>query len=113
MIRSFAHAFRGIWLLIRTERNFQIHCAALVLVVAAGIYFDIHRIEWIAVLGISALVLALEGVNTSLEKLCDEVTEERKESIKNIKDIAAGAVLIAAIIAVGIAIFVFWPYIME
>lgn len=111
MIRAFRDAFRGIWLLLKSERNFQIHCTVLVLVTIAGLYFEINRYEWLAVLGISALVLSLEAVNTALEKLCDEVTEERKASIRNIKDIAAGAVLIAAIVAVGIGILVFYPYV--
>lgn len=111
MIRSFANAFRGIWLLIKSERNFQIHCLALIAVISAGFYFEISPLEWLSVLGISALVLTLEAINTSIEKLCDEVTKERKESIRTIKDIAAGAVLIAAIISMVIAFLIFWPHI--
>lgn len=110
MIRSFVNAFRGIFLLIKSERNFQIHVCALILVVSAGFYFDINRFEWLVIILISALVLGLEGINSALEKLCDEVTEERKESIRNIKDIAAGAVLMAAIAAVIIGITIFFPY---
>ena len=110
LIKSFKDAFRGIFLLIRAERNFQIHTIALVVVCAAGFYFDINRFEWIAIVLTSLVVMGLEGVNSALEKLCDEVTEERKESIRNIKDIAAGAVLISAIGALVIAGFIFYPY---
>jgi len=110
MISSFRNAFRGLFLLIRSERNFQIHLAAFMLVVFLGLYFDIHRGEWLALLLISALIFALEGLNTALERLCNEVTEERKESIRNIKDIAAGAVLVAALIAIVIGVLVFWKY---
>jgi diacylglycerol kinase (ATP) len=53
------------------------------------------------------MVLGFEGLNSALEKLCDEVTLERKETIRNIKDIAAGAVLVCAIIAVIIAGLIF------
>jgi len=110
MIDSFRNAFRGLFLLLKSERNFQIHTVALLLVTAAGWYFDISRGEWAVVLIMSSVVFGLEGLNTALEKLCDEVTSERKESIRNIKDIAAGAVLIAALIAVVVAGLVFWPY---
>lgn len=110
MIRSFAHAFRGIFLLLRRERNFQIHTIAFILVCCGGIYFGIHAIEWCIILLTSGLVFGLEGLNTSLEKLCDELTTERKESIRNIKDIAAGSVLIAAMIAIAVAALIFWPY---
>lgn len=110
MIESFRNAFRGLFLLLKTERNFQIHAVALVIVVLAGFYFDIHRGEWAVLLIMSAVVFGLEGVNSALEKLCDEVTLERKESIRNIKDIAAGAVLVAALIAVVVGGMVFWRY---
>ncbi|NRA11585.1 MAG: diacylglycerol kinase family protein [Crocinitomicaceae bacterium] len=110
MLKSFADAFRGIFLLVKSERNFQIHVAALICVSIAGIYFDINRFEWLFIILISALVMGLEGANTALEKLCDEVTEERKESIRNIKDIAAGSVLIASISALVIAGLIFWKH---
>lgn len=110
MIDSFRNAFRGLFLLVKTERNFQIHVVALVVVTAAGLYFDISRGEWAIVLIMSAIIFGLEGMNSAIEKLCDEVTLERKESIRNIKDVAAGAVLIAALIAVVVAVLVFYPY---
>lgn len=110
MIDSFRSAFRGLFLLLKTERNFQIHMCALIVVVTAGFYFDISRGEWAVLLVMSSVVFGLEGLNSALEKLCDEVTLERKESIRNIKDIAAGAVLIAALIAVIVGGLVFWSY---
>ena len=110
MLKSFADAFRGIFLLIKSERNFQIHIVALICVCAAGFYFEINRFEWIVIVLTSALVLGLEGVNSALEKLCDEVTEERKESIRTIKDIASGAVLIGAIAAIVVAGLIFSSY---
>ena len=111
MIDSFRNAFRGLFLLLKTERNFQIHVVALIIVIAAGLYFNISSGEWAIVLVMSAAVLGLEGMNSALEKLCDEVTMDRKESIRNIKDIAAGAVLVAALIAVVVGVVVFYPYV--
>ena len=111
MIKSFRDAFNGIGVLIRTERNFQIHLTAFVLVISAGLYFDITLKEFGTIVLVSALVFSLEGINTAIEKLCDEVTEERKESIRVIKDVSAGAVLIAAISAIVIGVMIFFPYI--
>lgn len=110
MLKSFADAFRGIFLLLKSERNFQIHVVALICVSTAGFYFGINRFEWMIIILTSSLVMGLEGVNSALEKLCGEVTEERKESIRNIKDIAAGAVLISAIAALAIAALIFSGY---
>ena len=110
IVKSFRAAFRGIGILIRTERNFQIHLVAFVLAIAAGFFFDISSKEFILILLVSALVFALEGINTAIEKLCDEVSEERKESIRKIKDISAGAVLIAAIFAAIVGGMIFWKY---
>jgi len=111
MIDSFKNAFRGLFLLLKTERNFQIHTLALLVVITAGCYFDVSRGEWALLLIMSVVIFGLEGLNSALEKLCDEVTLERKESIRNIKDVAAGAVLIAAVIAVIVGGLVFYPYV--
>jgi diacylglycerol kinase len=111
MIKSFRDAFNGIGILIRSERNFQIHLSAFVLAISAGFYFGISLKEFGVILLVSALVFSLEAVNTAIEKLCNEITEERKESIRVIKDIAAGAVLIAAIFALAIGIMIFFPYV--
>ena len=113
MIRTFINAFRGLFLLLKSERNFQIHVTAFLVVLMAGLYFGVNRLEWTLLLLTSGLVLALEGVNTALERLCDEVTLERKESIRNIKDIAAGSVLLAALIAIAVGLVIFLPYVLE
>ena len=111
MIKSFRDAFNGIGFLIRTERNFQIHLVAFVIAMGAGFYFHIGTRQFLIILLVSALVFSLEGINTAIEKLCDEVTQERKESIRVIKDISAGAVLIAALFALVIGVMIFFPYI--
>lgn len=112
-LKSFVFAFSGIFQLLKTERNFKIQLLALVIVIVAGIYFNISKFEWIAVLSISALVLSLEALNSSIEKLCDLYTEEQNPKIKIIKDIAAGSVLIAAIFAVAIAVVILENYFFE
>ena len=111
MLKSFRDAFNGIGILIRSERNFQIHIVAFLIAVGAGFYLQISADEFVTILIVSALVFSLEAANTAIEKLCDEVTQERKESIRKIKDVAAGAVLISAIFALAVGVAIFWKYV--
>jgi diacylglycerol kinase len=111
-LRSFTYAFAGLIELILKGRNFRIELLALLSVLILGFYFQITSSEWLIVLLISAHVLALEAINTAIEKLCDLYTTETHPQIKRIKDIAAGAVLISAIFAFIIAIVIFKKYIL-
>jgi diacylglycerol kinase len=110
-LKGFSYAFAGIWQMVLHERNFKIHVLAFIVVVSAGFYFQVTPNEWLILLLISALVLALETINSAIEKMCDLYTTETHPQLKLIKDIAAGAVLIAAIFAVVIAIIIFKKYI--
>lgn len=108
-INSFRYAVRGIFFVLR-EPHFRIHLLALVLVIGLGLFFSISRTEWCAVLLVSSLVLVAEAVNTAIEQLANRVTPDFDSSIGRVKDIAAAAVLIAAIFAVVVGVFVFFPY---
>lgn len=107
--KSFRYAFWGILTGIRKERNMKIHCCAVVLVVIAGFLFDISLTEWCICLLLFGLVMALELVNTAVEAVVDLVTVERHPLAKIAKDTAAGAVLLAAIIATVIGCIIFIP----
>ena len=107
---SFKYAFQGLFALVKSERNFQIHLIALITVVCLGYYFDISRFEWIAILLISATVLSAEAINSSIEKLSDHLHPQKHNAIKKVKDIAAGAVLILALFAIIIGLIIFVPY---
>lgn len=96
--------------MVLRERNFRIHLLALALVIGAGIYFEITENEWLVIFIISAVVLSLEMINSALERLCDLFSPETNVAIGKIKDIAAGAVLIAALFAILIGIMIFWKY---
>jgi undecaprenol kinase len=73
------------------------------------VFFSLTQWEWLFVLSALFLVLLTEAFNTAIEKVCDEVTLERKESIKRIKDISAGAVLLAAIYSIVVGTVIFLP----
>ena len=109
LARSFGHAFRGIGILLRTQANARIHATATVLVVAAGFWFGISRGEWCAVVAAIGLVWSAEGVNTAVETVVDLVSPERHPLAGRAKDVAAGAVLCAAITALVLGSLIFGP----
>jgi diacylglycerol kinase (ATP) len=109
-IRSFGFAFAGIAAFLRSEPHARIHAIATVVVVAAGAYFHIQAIHWIAILVVIALVWITEMFNTVVEKIMDHVAPDYHPRVKWIKDVAAGAVLVASIIAVIVGAVVFIPY---
>jgi diacylglycerol kinase len=96
----------GISYLAMKEKNFQIHLAVTSVLIPIVYFLDISTLEWCLLLLTIGLVLGLEALNTSLEKLCDFISSDYQSAIKIIKDTAGGGVLISAFIAimVGIAI---------
>ena len=109
LVRSFGHAFRGIGILLRTQANARIHAVATVLVVGAGFWFGISRGEWCAVAAVTGLVWAAEGMNTAIETVVDLVSPEPHPLAGRAKDVAAGAVLCAALAALVIGLLIFGP----
>jgi len=101
-LKGFLYAFRGIGIVIKSERNMRVHIAAALNVLLLSPFLGVSKAEYAVLLLTSALVLSLEGVNSAIEILCDRVTKEKDGHIKNTKDIAAGAVLISAIFSVVI-----------
>lgn len=100
--RSAAAALRGIGTCIRTERHMRIHLAATVLTLAVSVFFDWTPLHYAALLIVCGLVMAAELVNTAVERLTDAQTPHFSTAAGTIKDIAAGAVLLCALIAVGV-----------
>ncbi len=113
LIRSFAHAFRGLSSALREEQNLRIHFLALIIVGALGFYFRIETWEWCVLILTGALVISLELVNTAIENWTDLVTREQNPLVGKIKDISAAAVLVAAIGSVVIGICIFGKYVLD
>ncbi len=106
-LKGFYYAGRGIALAVR-ERNFRFHlCAAAFVIFFAAKFYDFSRGEWAALLLTCGAVLSLEAVNTAIERLCDKVSPKKDPQIGAVKDIAAGAVLISAIIAIAVGVCLF------
>jgi diacylglycerol kinase (ATP) len=107
--RSFGFAFRGVVTLLATQHNAWIHAAATVAVVALGVALGVSRLEWALLIFAIALVWTAEGLNTALEWLCDVAAPEYNPLVKKAKDVAAAAVLLAAIGSALIGLLVFGP----
>lgn len=108
-LQSFGYAFRGIAQLLRTEANARVHALAAVAVVVAGLSIGIDRFEWLAIVLAITAVWCAEAFNTAIESVCDAVSQDHHPKIERAKDIAAGAVLLAAIGSIGVGIIVFGP----
>ena len=110
-IRGGGYAIKGAWLLLKHEPSIQVQFVISILVCIAGWYFEITRIEWILQFFAIGLVMSTEGLNTAIEAMADFVHPDFHNKIGHIKDVAAGSVFIAALIAVIIAGFIYLPYI--
>jgi diacylglycerol kinase (ATP) len=108
-MKSFKYAFNGILILFKSQHNAWIHLLASMAVIFLSFYYQLSSTEWCFILISIALVLSLEAVNTSIEYLTDIISPEKNEKAGKVKDLAAGAVLIAALMALTIALIVFIP----
>ena len=108
-IKSLGYALNGLRLFFRKEQNGQLQATVSILVIAAGFALKINLYEWVVILVCIALVLALEMMNSVIEKFIDHLHPHRHEQVKWIKDVAAGAVLWAAIISAVIGVIIFIP----
>jgi diacylglycerol kinase (ATP) len=109
-VKSFGYAGRGIYQLIRHEQNAKVHLLATVAVIAAGWLAGLNRYEWLGICVAIGMVWGAETANTAIEKLVNMVSPERRPEAGLVKDIAAGGVLICAIVAIVIALLVFLPH---
>jgi diacylglycerol kinase (ATP) len=109
-LRSFGYAWKGIQSCVGKEQNLSFHLIAAMAVIIAGIVLGITRTEWIMVVMCIGTVIAAELFNTAIEKLVDLVSPERHPVAGQVKDIAAGAVLICAVAAAIIGLIIFIPY---
>lgn len=106
---SLGYALRGAIYLIRTEHSIMVQLTIGILVTIAGFYFKLSTWEWVAQTFAIGLVLACEGLNTAIEKLCDFIKPEKDARIGRIKDIAAGGVTFAALAAVIVGLIIYLP----
>jgi diacylglycerol kinase (ATP) len=110
-LRSFVYAGRGVRFML-SDHNAWIHALATVVVLLAGAYFGLDRYEWIAVVVAIVAVWTAEALNTAFERLCDVASPDFHPLVEQAKDVAAGAVLIAAVGAAAVGGLVFLPHLL-
>ena len=109
-LRSVRYAVAGIAYMLRTQHNAWLHAAASLAVVVVGLALGVSAADWRWLIAAMALVWIAEAMNTAFEHLCDVVSPEFHASVQKSKDVAAGAVLLAAIAAAAIGASVLVPY---
>lgn len=101
---KFKVAFLGLYSGIKTDQSIRIQYYFAIATCLVAFLLDFNWLEWIILLILIGLVIALEYINSSIERLCNFVTMENNQAIKQIKDLSSGAVLFASIVALVVGI---------
>ncbi len=112
-MKSFKHAIDGLKTALKDQPNFVFQFCAALLVIAIGFYFDLTKSDWLIVILTIGFVLAFELTNTAIEEIVNSFTDQVHPAAKKAKDVAAGAVLVAAVTAVVVGLMIFLPYIIR
>ncbi len=111
-ISAFKHATRGIITAVKEEAHLKIHVCASLVVMGMASYFNVTTTEWCVIIMCCVSVISLELINSAIERLSDAVYPHQHPNAKFIKDVAAGAVLVAALGSLTIGLLIFWKYVM-
>lgn len=106
--KSLQCAVRGIVRCLKNERNMRFHTVAALYVLFFSSFFSLSRAELAVLFVTIGAVLSAEVFNTAAEELCDYVSPGFARRIGSVKDLAAGAVLLSALAAVGVGMALFW-----
>ena len=108
-IKSVTYSVIGAWKLLTSEHSIMVQFSLGVAVTIAGFYFDISATEWMLQILAIGLVMAIEGANTAVEKICDFIHPDFNPKIGFIKDVASGAVFFAAVAAIVVGAIIYYP----
>ena len=106
---SIGFALEGIIAFFKAEHNALLHLLGTLIALTMSIAFNISRTEWIAIIVVIGLVWVAELFNTVIEKIMDHISPDRHPDVKAIKDMSAGAVLLAAFVALITGCIIFFP----
>ncbi len=112
-LRSVLFAMQGIKQFFSRDRNGKIQTVIGVLAITLGFTVSLSAFQWLLVLFCIGLVISLEMINSAIERYCDLITTDFHPGIKIIKDVAAGAVLVASIMSLIIGLIIFIPALVE
>ncbi len=108
VLKGFKFAYKGIVYCIEHERNMRVHIVATILVLIFSSFFNLSCERYVLLFLTISMVISAEMINTAIERLVDLSTKRYNVLAKISKDVAAGAVLVCAVFAVVIGIFIFW-----
>lgn len=108
-IKSIGFATEGIITFLKTQHNAWIHCVATIFVIFFGFVLKVNSTEWCLLIIAITLVMLTEMLNTAIEFLTDKVSPDFHPLAKQVKDVAAGAVLFSALAALAIGAIIFLP----
>ena len=111
--KSFAHAFRGLRILLKSTHNSWIYIFFTIIAIGLGFFLKISNIEWILLIFATGLVFITETINTSIEIDINLTSPNYHPYARDTKDVAAGAVLISAVIAIIVGLIIFLPKIIS
>ena len=109
--QSFNHAGRGLIIFLKTTHSAWVHITIFILAILAGIFFQITKTEWLMIFIVSGIVFISEAFNTAIEIDIDLTSPEFHPYARDTKDVAAGAVLLSAVLAVIVGAMIFVPYV--
>jgi len=109
-LAAFVYAFNGIITFFKDGFHAKVHALAIFFVSSLGYYLEISRQDWINVILCFGLVISLEAINSAIEYSLDLLHPDQHPLVKKAKDVAAGAVLLAALASIVIAVIIFKPY---
>ncbi|MBN1923000.1 MAG: diacylglycerol kinase family protein [Anaerolineae bacterium] len=109
LLASFRFASAGLWDVVRTQRNFRIHLGVTAVVIVMGLWLGVSRQEWASLFLSIGRVLVAEIFNTGAEVLVDLASPNYHPLAKRVKDLAAGAVLLSAGVAVVVGLLLLGP----
>jgi diacylglycerol kinase len=111
-IAGFVYAFRGLWYALRTQRNARVHVGVAIIVIVAGILFRLSAVEFAIIFVAITGVFIAEMFNTVFELCIDLASPEYHPLARIAKDVAAGAVLLYAMLSIVIGVFIFGPHLL-
>ena len=104
-MKKFKDAFHGLRVGLK-HRSIVVQLMLALCIFTAGVILRFTQAEWLAVIGMCALVISAEIFNTCIEMLCDKICPEQNETIGKIKDLAAAGVLVCALFALLVALVI-------
>lgn len=112
LLKSFGYAWQGLTYSFRGNQNIKIHIIVAAIVLLLGLFLGLTKYEMFSVSLLIVLVISAEMINTAIEEVVDLLIDEHNQHAKIAKDVGAGMVLLVAIFAVIVGIFIFLPHLL-